>query len=56
MPAGRIDLVLYGLEHQMPAAVIADQTGVDIEKVTAIRDLMKDTDHMRHPNLAPEFN
>ncbi|HOV06570.1 MAG TPA: NAD(+) synthase [Anaerolineaceae bacterium] len=56
VPAGKIDLVLYGLEHQLPAAVIADQTGVEVEKVTALRDLMNDTDHMRHPNLAPEFN
>ena len=55
VPAGKIDLVLYGLEHEMPAAAIAEQTGVAGEMVTAIHVLMNDTDHMRHPNLAPEL-
>ena len=55
VPAGKIDLVLYGLEHGMPAAAIAEQTGVAGEMVTTIRELMNDTDHMRHPNLAPDL-
>jgi NAD+ synthase len=51
-----VDLVLYGLEHGMNDAEISMQTALPMDKVQEIRDLIKNTAHMRNASQAPDLD
>jgi NAD+ synthase len=53
--SGIIDLILYGLEQNMPSAEIARQLMLKTEKVNEIKGLVKATAHMRNHSLSPSF-
>ncbi len=55
IPADRIDLVLYGLTHDLDSDDIANQLGIPREKVKEVRELIHLSDHMRHGSRAPAF-
>jgi NAD+ synthase len=50
LPSETLDLLVYGLEHGLENDDIASQLRLPIEKVAQIRDLVRQTDHMRHPS------
>lgn len=51
----KIDLILYGLEKNMPCKQIAKQLELKEDKVREIKKLKELTYHMRNPSLAPKF-
>jgi NAD+ synthase len=50
LPFDTLDLLLYGLEHGLADEEIASQLGLPVEKVQRIRDLVRQTGHMRSPS------
>jgi NAD+ synthase len=50
LPSDTLDLLLYGIEHGLEDEAIASQLGLPIEKVQQIRELVRQTEHMRHPS------
>ncbi len=50
LPSGKLDLLLYGIEHGMEDADIAKELTLPIGKVQEIRDLVWQTEHMRIPS------
>lgn len=50
-----MDLILYGLENNMPDKKIARQLGLEEKKIKEIRNIVKFTAHMRNPSLAPNI-
>lgn len=50
LPSETLDLIIYGVEHQMRDDEIASQLSLAEEKVAEIRELIKSTEHMRHPS------
>ncbi len=50
LPCDRLDLVLYGIEHDMDSGAIAEQLGLSEAKVSQIRSLVQQTQHMRNPS------
>jgi NAD+ synthase len=52
--AGDADLVLYGIEHGMVDADIAEGTGLPEAKVAELREVVGLTEHMRQPSLSPD--
>lgn len=55
IPADTCDLILYGIEHGIPTQEIAAQLEVKPELVAEVANLVRITDHMRHPSMAPEL-
>jgi NAD+ synthase len=49
-PSDVLDLLVYGIEHGLENSDIAAQSNVPVEKVQQIRDLVRQTEHMRHPS------
>lgn len=47
----KVDLVLFGLESQMSNDEIASDTGVALEKVAELREIMSLSQHMRQPSM-----
>ena len=45
-----LDLMVYGIEHGLEDAEIASQLNQPVEKVKQIRELVEQTEHMRHPS------
>ena len=45
-----LDLMVYGIEHGLEDAEIALQLNQPVEKVREIRELVEQTEHMRHPS------
>jgi len=56
IPAETVDLLLYGLEHNMQDDDISAQLGIPREKVGEVRTLIKDTAHMRNASQAPSLD
>ena len=52
IPSQRVDLVLFGLESRMSDDDIASSTGVTVQKVAEIREIMRLSEHMRHPSMS----
>jgi NAD+ synthase len=50
LPSETLDLLVYGIEHGLENNDIAGQLNLPKEKVQQIRDLVLQTDHMRHPS------
>jgi NAD+ synthase len=46
------DLVLYGLEHSLPAAEIASQLHLDLAKVQELKELVGLSQHMRNHSMS----
>jgi len=55
LPSDTLDLLVYGVEHGLTDEDIASQLKLEIEKVQEIRNLMANTDHMRHPSQSLEW-
>lgn len=51
VPCDAVDLLLYGIEHDLGDEDIAAQLGLPKEKVHDIRGLVRQTEHMRNPSL-----
>lgn len=54
--ADRLDLILYGLIHDLPTEEISGQLGVDKSKVEEVRELIHLSEHMRHHAQAPSLD
>ena len=52
VPSESVDLVLFGLESGMSDEDIASSTGVTVEKVAEIREIMRLSEHMRAPSMS----
>lgn len=50
LPCETLDLVLYGIEHNMDNALIAKQVSLPVKRVLDICSLVKLTEHMRNPS------
>jgi len=50
-----LDLVLWGLENNMPAREIARQLNLNERKINEVSDLINSTAHMRNHSLSPIF-
>ena len=50
MSCETLDLVLYGIEHNMDDNAIAEQVSVPLTSVLDIRNLVQKTQHMRNPS------
>ncbi|MFZ2635300.1 MAG: NAD(+) synthase [Rectinemataceae bacterium] len=55
LPADTVDLVLCGILHGLTNQEIAEQLFIDRKKVEEVRELVRLSDHMRHPSQAPEL-
>jgi NAD+ synthase len=55
LESAKVDLILLGIERGLYSAEIAGQTGVPIEDVATIEELVRVTAHMRNPSMAPVF-
>ncbi|MDP8263043.1 MAG: NAD(+) synthase [Candidatus Ancaeobacter aquaticus] len=51
--ADKIDLLLYGLLHDVSSDDIASQLDIEKRKVEEVKELIQLSDHMRNPSLAP---
>ncbi len=51
--SGQVDLLLHGLETNVPISEIAESTGLPEDKVEEMRSLVQATAHMRHPSMYP---
>jgi NAD+ synthase len=51
----KVDLVLLGLERRMTNEEIAGQIKIPEQKVAEIAELVRVTEHMRSPSMAPVF-
>jgi NAD+ synthase len=51
MESEKVDLVLFGIESQMSNEEIATDTGVAMEKVTEIREVVALSQYMRQPSM-----
>ena len=56
VPVETIDLILWGIEHDMADAEIARDVAVDTAKVGEIREMVRLTAHMRDPSQCPDLN
>lgn len=50
LPSDTLDLLVYGIEHDLDDDDIAAQLGLPLEKVQQIRELVRRTEHMRKPS------
>lgn len=55
IPAETLDLILYGLQHQMMDLEIAEQLGCSTNKVNEIRAVVAATSHMRFPSKSLDW-
>ncbi len=53
VPFEEVDLILYGIEHDVPTEDIAAGTGIDEERVQRVVELYELSEPMRHPSMAP---
>jgi NAD+ synthase len=53
--SGTMDLVLLGLEREMPADEIARHTGLQVSQIEDIARLIEQTYHMREPGIVPSI-
>jgi NAD+ synthase len=49
-PSAVLDLMVYGIEHGLENDDIASQLDLPVDKVQQIRELVQQTEHMRHPS------
>jgi len=56
LPFDTLDLVIYGIEHQMEDKTIAKQLNLTIAKVQEIRKIIQQTEHMRNPSQTLTFD
>jgi NAD+ synthase len=50
LPFETLDLIIYGIEHQMENDEIAKQLDLPASKVQEIRNIIQQTEHMRNPS------
>jgi NAD+ synthase len=50
LPSGLLDLILYGIQHDLDDADIAHQLSITPEKIGEIHALVRQTRHMRNPS------
>lgn len=55
VPAPTVDLMLWGIEHHLPNADIAHDTGVAPAKVAELREAVRVSAHMRQPSRQPDL-
>lgn len=55
VPAPTVDLLLWGIEHGLPDADIALDTGVAPAKVAELREAVRVSAHMRQPSRQPDL-
>jgi NAD+ synthase len=53
--APTVDLALWGIEHGMSDAEIADDTGLKVSKVAELREAVRLSAHMRQPSRQPDL-
>lgn len=54
VPAATVDLMLWGIEHEMSDGEIAHDVAIDVSKVAEIREIVRLSAHMRMPSQAPD--
>jgi len=55
VPTPTVDLMLWGIEHHLPNADIAHDTGVAPAKVAELREAVRVSAHMRQPSRQPDL-
>ncbi len=56
IPVETVDLVLWGIEHDMADGEIARAASVDALKVAEIREIVRLSAHMREPSQSPDVS